>query len=183
MMIVNGEFYTGIGSRSTPSDILDLMTSVASRLAESGMILRSGGADGADTAFEEGVEDNEKKVIYLPWPGFNNRADAGNVTTYSDCHADLAKANHSAWGFLGRGARALHTRNVAQVLGHDCQTPSSFVICWTADGALVGGTATAIKIAYRNSIPVYNMFHEKARNAFSEFIETGELDDEAWRIL
>jgi len=39
--------YSGIGSRETPDDILELMKAVAYKLAGRGYTLRSGGADGA----------------------------------------------------------------------------------------------------------------------------------------
>lgn len=64
-------YYTGIGSRGTPSEILEIMTDIARFLAETGYTLRSGGASGADTAFESGVLHIDKKEIYLPWSGFN----------------------------------------------------------------------------------------------------------------
>ena len=46
--------YTGIGSRETPHHILTLMTEIANILDNIGYTLRSGGADGADTAFALG---------------------------------------------------------------------------------------------------------------------------------
>lgn len=49
--------YTGIGSRETPYEIQDLMKRIAFKLAENGWLLRSGGAEGADTAFENGWWD------------------------------------------------------------------------------------------------------------------------------
>ena len=62
--------YAGIGSRKTPVHILSKMRRVAERLEVRGYTLRSGGADGADTAFEEGCK---RKEIFLPQPGFNGR--------------------------------------------------------------------------------------------------------------
>ena len=62
-------FYTGIGSRKTPKTILKLFTEVAIYLSKQGYILRSGGAKGADQAFERGAA---KKEIYLPWRNFEN---------------------------------------------------------------------------------------------------------------
>ena len=44
-------YYTGIGARTTPNDVLKDMTNIASNLEQSGFILRSGGANGADSAF------------------------------------------------------------------------------------------------------------------------------------
>ncbi len=49
--------YAGIGSRDTPASILDLMTRIARRLSARepwGYTLLSGGAAGADSAFERG---------------------------------------------------------------------------------------------------------------------------------
>ena len=44
-------FYTGVGSRKTPKDILDFMVLCGKRLADLNYVGRSGGADGADSAF------------------------------------------------------------------------------------------------------------------------------------
>lgn len=44
-------FYTGIGSRQTPPEILKMMTKIATQLESKGWVLRSGGAEGADEAF------------------------------------------------------------------------------------------------------------------------------------
>ena len=55
------------------------------------------------------------------------------------------------------------TRNVHQILGLDLRTPTSAVICWTADGATsittedTGGTGQAIRIASDLGIPVFNL--------------------------
>jgi predicted Rossmann fold nucleotide-binding protein DprA/Smf involved in DNA uptake len=48
--------YTGVGSRSTPAEVLELMGDLAARLAGSGWRVRSGRARGADQAFERGAE-------------------------------------------------------------------------------------------------------------------------------
>ena len=48
-------YYTGVGGRETPPHVLNLMTRIAQGLAKVGGILRSGGARGADSAFEAGA--------------------------------------------------------------------------------------------------------------------------------
>ena len=45
-------FYTGVGNRDTPHEYLEKMTVLASLLEKEGCILRSGGAEGADTVLE-----------------------------------------------------------------------------------------------------------------------------------
>ena len=47
--------YTGIGSRNTPADMMLTIAKVGFALGSLGYTLRSGGAQGADTAFEQGA--------------------------------------------------------------------------------------------------------------------------------
>ena len=63
-------YYAGIGSRDTPRWVLDCMKKLAYCLSDD-FILRSGGADGADSYFEIGCDKgNGEKEIFLPWRGF-----------------------------------------------------------------------------------------------------------------
>ena len=61
-----GLVYAGIGSRQTPPEMLEAMTELARELERSGWHLHSGGADGADTAFENGTT-KAGRTVYLPW--------------------------------------------------------------------------------------------------------------------
>ena len=49
-------YYAGIGARKTPNHVLKYMELQGKLLAEKGYILRSGGAKGADSAFERGCD-------------------------------------------------------------------------------------------------------------------------------
>lgn len=156
-------YYTGIGSRKTPDIICQFMKQQACLLGSAGMILRSGGADGADSAFEYGAV-NFKKEIYLPWSKFNNRIESFEYISLNKMDfqlrlqaQEIAASVHPAWNRLSDVAIKLHTRNVFQVLGRDLNAPSKIVICWTPNGEIVGGTATAIKIAMKHGIPVWNL--------------------------
>ncbi|MBQ0917019.1 hypothetical protein KBW71_01060 [Hydrogenophaga aromaticivorans] len=163
--------YAGIGSRQTPPDVLAYMKHIGGRLVAGGYVLRSGAANGADEAFEAGcVSVNGPAEIWLPWKGFNGHPDTGLYP--SDEHFEKASELHPGWAHLGRGPRALHARNVGQILGADLQTPVAFVVCWTADGCEMeatrnrdtGGTGTAIALASRMDIPVYNLQNRDARD-------------------
>lgn len=171
--------YAGIGSRQTPPAVLDYMRRVAFRLAKRGYVLRSGAADGADAAFEEGCKQAGGRMeIWLPWRGFNGHADTGLYP--SERHAQMAATVHPAWDRLSRGPRALHSRNAGQVLGADLATPVSFVLCWTPDGCeseksrtrTTGGTGTAIVLAAQNSIPVFNLANPFATDRLAKFVLT-----------
>lgn len=162
------KFYAGIGSRQTPSTVLMYMTRLAKRLAELGFVLRSGGAGGADTAFEAGA--GEAKEIFLPWKGFNG--NKSRLYSQSDEAYAMAARFHPNWNACTRGARAMHARNCHQVLGADLDDPVQFVLCWTPNGTGSGGTGQAIRIARHYEIPVFDLGNGKtAVTTLSEFLK------------
>lgn len=136
-------FYAGIGSRETPVNILSDMHAIAIKLSERGWILRSGGARGADSAFERGASNN--CCIFT----------ANDATQES---IDYTAQFHPAWNKCSGYAKLLHARNAMIILGEHLDDPVKFVICWTPDGKDSGGTGQAIRIARHNKIPIYNLF-------------------------
>jgi hypothetical protein len=163
--------YAGIGSRKTPPDVLEEMTSIGRHLAVHDFMLRSGGADGADTAFEQGARNAKGKMeIYLPWQGFNGRPD-GLVIDPGFEAIKVAATHHPNWGACSLAARKLHIRNVYQVLGSDLKTPSRFIICWTEGGKRKGGTGQALRIADTFSIPIYDLAVQADRQRLMWFME------------
>jgi hypothetical protein len=155
--------YTGIGSRETPLDIYQMMISAGVMLAQVGYTLRSGGAPGADMAFEQGCDMvGGLKEIFLPWKGFNNHYKSGIVLAPQIAleAQSIAEHFHPAWDRCSLAAKNLHSRNVAQILGADLNTPTDFVLCWTRDGKASGGTGQAIRIAQHYDIPIYNFHNE-----------------------
>ena len=155
--------YAGIGSRKTPQAVLETMERIGRAMARHGWTLRSGAAEGADTAFEAGAEHGRgPREIWLPWPGFNGRTADGastRVGTSNQANRDLARQSHPAWHVLGDAAEKLMVRNVHQVLGHEpgSSPPSDVVICWTPDGEGEGGTGMAIRLAERHGIPIVDL--------------------------
>lgn len=148
--------YTGIGARSTPPEILKAMTSMGRFMAEWGHTLRSGGAQGADQAFEEGCKEREGKMeIYLPFKRFR-----GNESPlFGSCRESrmIAKEFHPAWNVLGPTARDFMGRNTYQILGLSLDKPTNVVVCWTSNGGDKGGTSQAIRMARHYGIPVINL--------------------------
>lgn len=176
-------FWSGVGSRETPKDILSLMEDIAFKLSQDKWILRSGGAEGADTAFETGALNSFSEVvpeIYLPWKGFGrDRKILKGVYVPSEWNnwiraIEIASKIHPAWDKLTRGPRALHTRNVFQVIGKDLKTPSKFLICWakpTKDGGVQGGTRTAVVLAQQSNIPVFNLWYPEVVERFNRYLK------------
>jgi len=144
-------YYAGIGSRKTPPEICDLMTRLATKLEQLGYILRSGGAEGADKAFESGVTYPTHKEIFL----------AKDSTPKSE---EVASTIHPAWDKCSPYVKKLHGRNIFQVLGRNLDSPVEFVICWTPNSQDVGGTRTAVVLARQKGIPVYNLADEGQLN-------------------
>lgn len=147
--------YAGIGSRSTPLHVLDMMTNFASNMEKAGWTLRSGGADGADTAFEKGVKATSHQEIFLPWRYFNENTSKRYEVSWEAM--EIAKQFHPAWHNCSSAAKKLHARNVHQVLGQFLDNPSKFVLCYTPNGSGSGGTGQAIRIAQFYKIPVFDL--------------------------
>jgi hypothetical protein len=148
------ESYTGFGSRRTPCHRFPLLREIASELEALGYVLRSGGADGADIAFESGVKSLDAKQIFYP---------DGSVP----CAAfDLAEQHHPAWSRCSAYARRCHARNCMQVLGAELNDPSAFGVCWTPGAREVGGSAQAMRIARAFDVQVYNVADEKQLAVF-----------------
>ncbi|MBS1722429.1 MAG: PD-(D/E)XK nuclease family protein [Armatimonadetes bacterium] len=172
--------YTGVGSRETPAEVIALMEALAQHLANEGYELRSGGADGADAAFERGcVAAGGKKTIFLPAPGWNRRLLHPDYVVPPFSPASLiASRFHPGWSYLSTFVKKLHARNVNQVLGEYLHSPTDFVVCWTPDGAITteetsartGGTGQAIRIASAYGIPIYNLQREDHLQLVKEWV-------------
>jgi len=160
-------YYSGIGSRESPETILKVMEQTGRFLAERGWVLRSGGADGADSAFERGCDAVQgKKEIYLPWKGFNKNVSelylkSQSLKATKDKAFEIASQFHPVWDQLNYGARCLMARNVYQVLGQDLATPVSMVICYNLGGFTHGGTSQALRIAKDRNIPMFRLTEKK----------------------
>lgn len=152
-------YYAGIGSRETPVELKDSIKIIVEHLNKKGYILRSGGANGADTFFEEHSTNSE---IYLPWCGFN--ANKSRLCDPTSEAMILAQKYHPNWSRLGYGAKKMMARNCHQVLGQDLKTPVKFIVCWTKDGKVAGGTGQALRMANDLGIPVYNLFFKETLN-------------------
>ena len=147
-----GKAYAGVGSRSTPVEILQWMESIGRAMAEAGMVLRSGAAAGADSAFERGCDSvGGDKRIYLPRAGFKGRRpDGTKVLAGGGAWAQaVGRRHHPAWDRLGGYVKLLMARNTHQVLGDEgAGEPSLAVIGMDAGrerGA--GGTGQAYRVA------------------------------------
>jgi hypothetical protein len=156
-------YYTGVGSRETPLPIQAIMQAIARKLAVYNFTLRSGGADGADKAFESGAGIN--KQIFL----------AKHATPEA---MDIAAKFHPAWNKCSAYARKLHGRNAFQVLGPNLSEPSQFLMCWTPDKCTkheyrtikTGGTGTAISIADAYGVPVENLANRDTLDKWSKWL-------------
>ena len=185
------KFVTGVGSRAVeepggPNAVgKKRVIEIAGLLDRAGYTLRSGGAYGCDTLFEEHMT---KKEIYLPSLWFRSKPYKDeparkptpfDTVGYSEEAVRIAQSVHPAWGYLKDFPRRLHTRNVYQVLGKDLDRPSDLLVCWTGDGCNsektssrdTGGTRTAIVLADRNGVPVFNLRNDRDYAMVKERLE------------
>lgn len=169
--------YAGIGSRKTPPEYCRVMTDIARQLSPTGWLLRSGGAAGADLAFERGAVH---KQIHLPWDGYNNTRENGTTHIVPDLNketnplatqiVDIAARHHPAWDKLSDTVRLFMCRNTTIVLGMDLASYAKMVVCWTENGKLIGGTAHGIKIAHAFDIPVFNIALQEDQVKLCKFV-------------
>ncbi len=156
------KYYSGVGSRKTPQHVRFRMEEIAKKLEKKSYILRSGGAKGADSAFERGVSNPKNKEIFRP----------------ADCEpwclemvAKYVPSNRPPLERMQPYIQNLLGRNMKQLLGNDGKTPVEFVVCYTEDGKDSGGTGYAIRAAKDNNIPIYNLFSETDRqNLVHDFL-------------
>jgi hypothetical protein len=156
--------YAGIGSRETPEEIQQAMVLVSNVLMKEGWVLRTGGAEGADSAFEFGASSRGMTELYLPWRGFNGRLSVNGLNEPTIEAMELSSRFHPAWERLSDGGRKLHGRNAHQILGKDVTDPavSRFVICWTPKGMGSGGTGQALRIARHYEVPIFDLAKPEA---------------------
>ena len=185
----SGWCYAGIGSRDAPQEALDEMSELAAELEERGWHLSTGAANGADSAFENGVNNAALTKIWLPWRGFNGRraegsqvADIHDGTDFQEMER-LAKSATSAdhWVNL-RGGRALFTRNAFVVAKGCFDKPVDAVVCWQPRGKRYGGTAHAMRVAsnIRPGMPIFNirvMDRQRVLAELEELQRSGRIVD------
>lgn len=136
-----GQKYAGIGSTETPQRHLQVIKEIAEFLNGYDYTCVSGGAVGADTAFAEAA------VSLEVW-----RPHQASIEAY-----EIAADFHPVWEHLSKDVKALHARNVHIILGADCDTPVQFVVAYTKNGQMLGGTAQGLRIAKAHRIPIYNL--------------------------
>ncbi len=189
-------FWTGVGSRETPPDILLMMEFIGKLLTDLGYVMRSGGAEGADTAFYAGCKKSDKfyeatPEVFLSWDGMTaygkkwyhdpkeGYLDAHRYDTWQAANA-IALETRGSWERCGWGGQQHHTRNVFQVIGTDLASPSNFLICWAQPvgkkGYVRGGTATAVKLAIQKHIEVFNLYHAEHYNRMVDFLDKHDVE-------
>jgi hypothetical protein len=164
------------------------MQTIAQDLAADGWTLRSGGAAGADQAFERGwwqwhqtqdVQRSSRRAeIYIPWDGFNDHwatSHDGSNFLENEMNRDeaegIAASVHPAWDRCSPEARRLHTRNAYQVLVNNLDTPSDMLVCWAKPVGLrgvQGGTSTSFAIARMFGVKCFNLYDAKSLNELAE---------------
>ena len=160
---------------------------VAYRLAELNVIFTSGlckeGMDAyAQRAYSKALEEgkvtekhfevyvsNKEEIQQSPLPNAHlarvmNMARIDEIT-------ELAKSVVGHWHNCGPYARGMHQRNVHQILGYELNDPVDAVICWTPNGNVVGGTATALKLSMKAGIPIFNLGRPDNKEVLQEIAD------------
>lgn len=140
------KFYIGVGTKTTPDYIQDLMTQTAQFLYTKNHMLRTVGGTPGDKAFEKGA--GKKVEIYT-----ENRL----TITIPERAFEIAAKVHPTWDKCTDEVKKYHAMNVLIVYGKDLKTFAEFVICWTPHAKLFGGPGMICRIAKSLDIPVFNL--------------------------
>lgn len=183
-MNMTQKLYGGIGPRKTPLTVLPLLTEIASQLAGSQWLLRSGHGKGADQAFGVGAPTNLKE-IFLPEAGFNDAPhyDCYKVVTESHQAAEriskIASMHHTKYDTMRPAYQRLMDRNVNIILGEHADSPVDFVVYWQSEEGAAdyfGGTNHSLRIASTWGIPTFNIRLDAELAALVEFVNQKDAE-------
>jgi hypothetical protein len=159
------KYITIIGSRNITELELDVLRQLADKFHAMGYILRSGGANGSDSA----INHLENVQIIIPWNGYNGFwHDGCRIFTLDKLPdqalaAEIVRKIHPNPTSLSPGAFKLHARNAYQIAGvnglNQNELSEAVFYCadTAADGLPRGGTRTAVLLAMKNGIKTYNI--------------------------
>ncbi len=169
------EYFSGIGSRKTPPEICKILSKIGKKLQNvknpKSLILRSGGADGADKAFEKFVQ-SQNKIIYTP-QNFNKKSENLDI-----CISELESIldPNIKLKNIRPFVKLLLLRDINQVLGDPINgwQKSKFLICWTPTenyaSREAGGSRYAIRCALKHNIKVYNLINNQTMKMVLDWI-------------
>ena len=163
-------YYAGIGSRKTPQACLDFMTKIGRVCTKKDLTLRSGGAVGADQAFERGCDlESGQKEIWTP--------KSQHIVEHEWA---IEKAKAVCWEYplhkMKPYTRSLIIRNMYQIFGDDEENlkPVKFVVFYCVGDPLMrgkesGGTRYTVRAAHNYNIPHFNL--RTAQLYFAEYLK------------
>lgn len=163
---------TGIGSRNVSKGLFCFIYENGKQYADNGLHLRTGDAIGSDTAFINAWNDSCCKSFYVPNV---NRIKSKYHILGNDKQFDEAKklveSIRPHVKKLDDYSRYLHYRNAFQVLGLNLNQPSDMIVCYAEpvnSKSVRGGTNTAVQIAHKYNIPVYNLWYDEVKENFRD---------------
>ena len=170
----------GIGTRYPPTDDADLnetMRIFCYFAVKMGWHLRSGAAIGMDSWFER-LWDNNKE-IFIAKERISGKRHGEGGANFIEGPQEVAAFNimkkiHPMGPKLKGIAKAMHTRNIFQVLGEDLNTPADLIVYYAKfddDGVEIkGGTRTAVVLGKQRGINEFNLILPDERARLLEYI-------------
>ncbi len=187
------KLYCGVGSRSTPRDILDLMQDIGCQFALKKWGLVTGDAHGADAAFIGGAKS--VRGPYLAYVPFQRRAiviskDPPQQYIWpSDAQSwfeaqEVLEQTGVAPDIRGMPPyiKPYVLRDVFQVLGDmpiTSPVPVDCVVYWAREsgiGQISGGTKYAVGVARAHNIMCHNLYFREEQARWYDWLKNGVED-------
>lgn len=170
----------GIGTRYPPDndpELNETMRIFCYFAVKMGWHLRSGGAIGMDSWFESLWNSNKEIFIAKERIGKKvHGVDGANFVTgmQEQSAFNIMKQIHPIGARLKGIAKAMHTRNVFQILGEDLLSPADLIVYYAkydSDGVeITGGTRTAVVLGKQRGIMEFNLILPDERARLLEYI-------------
>ncbi len=177
MVLKPTRLYAGIGSRDAPQTMLNLATRLAKYLKKENFILRSGGANGMDSAFAAGA--GNKAEIFFPTCDMLRKKCKIGQKCFCEIPKEafnIAEALHPHWDHLSSYVKRLHARNVQIILGENLSEKVEFVVLWSKHGKTRGGTAMGWRLAEELKIPVVDLGSPTAKDKLKFLLDHQQID-------
>lgn len=204
--IDNATIVTMVGSRKTPLMHCELLRRFAYQVARRGGVVWTGDALRADEYSYRGVREyiQDAEIEYSDAMRLARVFMATDVSEncyagvpyehmkghFDHCragprilrwrHARLIAADiHPVWDKLDQWSKALHARNIFQVLGQDLDLPTDLAVFYAEPKSgpfVAGGTNTAIQCAREHGIPLINLWYPETMIDFEEWVQQLETE-------
>jgi hypothetical protein len=167
--------FVGARRKEIPDSEFEILSAAYPRIGRAlvgkGITAISGGADGMDQLAEKAFGNNVISYRTDRWPNSPRFVRVLDEKVYATA-LQMVASIHPAWERVKPEHRALHARNMAQVLQDDLRHPTAFLVAWAKPKgvSIDGGTRSAYELSRRvhDGKKTYNLATMDGQRGFAD---------------